>query len=60
MGQSDSVESLVDRIGVLRRERERLREAGASRDELERNRLTIARAQIALSHALVARHHEAA
>jgi hypothetical protein len=60
MGQSDTVESLVDRIAVLRRERERLRDSGAAREELEENRRAIARAQSEFSLALIARHHRAA
>jgi hypothetical protein len=37
-------------------ERQSLREDGANRDELERNRLHIVRAQWELSHALIEAH----
>jgi hypothetical protein len=47
------VEALARRIGVLTRERQALREGGASPGELERNRLALARAQWELSHALI-------
>lgn len=56
MAQSDNVESLVDRITALQRERERLHERAASREELEENRRAIATTQSDLSLALVARH----
>jgi hypothetical protein len=51
------VEALQGILGGLVREREELRAAGASHDELERNRVAIVRAQWELSHALIARYH---
>ena len=60
MDQSDTVESLVGRIAVLQRDRERLRESGVTREGLEENRRAIARAQSELSLALVTRNRSAA
>ena len=51
-----SVESLLTRINDATRERQRLRSAGGSAVELERNRLEIVTLQWALSRALIARH----
>jgi hypothetical protein len=50
-------EDLLDRVAALVHERQALRAAGAGRAELERNRADIARAQWALSRALITRHH---
>jgi hypothetical protein len=51
-----TVETLTVRIGGLVRERQELRAAGAMDEELERNRLELARAQQDLSHLLIARY----
>ena len=56
----DSVERLVERIGVLTTERQRLRERRAAPTSLERNRIRLARAQWELSHALIDRYLPAA
>jgi hypothetical protein len=50
------VESLLAEIGRLVVERQALRTDGASRVELERNRLRIAASQQELSHALIERY----
>jgi hypothetical protein len=55
-----TVEALLDEIGGLTAERQRLRERGADTVRLERNRVKLARAQWQLSHALIERHHRAA
>lgn len=52
----ETVESLLDRIGLLVAERQALRLARAAAEELERNRLAIAAAQWTLSHALIERY----
>jgi hypothetical protein len=49
-----TVGSLTERIGALVTERQRLRADGAGSDELERNRLELARAQQELSRLLIA------
>ncbi len=51
-----TVETLLERIGVLVAERQRLRRDGAAPDELEANRQDIARLQWELSRALIARY----
>jgi len=51
-----SVESLGLRIRTLVVERQMLRERGAGRRALERNRLELVRSQRALSRALIERH----
>jgi hypothetical protein len=51
-----SVEVLMDEIGALTAERQRLREDGASSFRLERNRVKLARRQWELSHALIERY----
>ena len=51
-----TVETLLEQIRVLASERQLLRDSGASRQRLERNRIKLARAQWELSHALIARH----
>jgi len=56
----DTVESLLDEIGCLTAERQRLRERGVDAARLERNRVKLARAQWKLSHALIERYHHAA
>ncbi len=56
----DSVERLVERIGALTTERQRLRERRAAPTSLERNRIRLARAQWELSHALIDRYLPAA
>jgi hypothetical protein len=50
------VDTLNTRIRQAGRQREELRLAGASREELERNRLEIVRLQWELSRALIAAH----
>ena len=51
-----TVEDLLTQIGDLTAERQRLRETGADPSRLERNRIKLARAQWALSHALIERY----
>jgi hypothetical protein len=51
-----TVEALLDEIGALTAERQRLRERDADTAKLERNRVKLARAQWELSHALIERH----
>jgi hypothetical protein len=48
-----SPEELQRQLTALTCERQRLREAGETRESLERNRLEIARRQHELSHALI-------
>jgi hypothetical protein len=55
-----TVEALLDEIGGLTAQRQRLRECGADAGRLERNRVKLARAQWQLSHALIERYHRAA
>jgi len=55
-----SVEELLDRLGALTAERQRLRLDGATQATLERNRLEIARTQWELSYALIARYVDTA
>jgi hypothetical protein len=55
-----TVEALLEDISGLTVERQRLREGGADASRLERNRVKLARAQWALSHALIERYHPAA
>jgi hypothetical protein len=55
-----TVEALLDEISGLTAERQQLRERGADADRLERNRVKLARAQWALSHALIERYLPAA
>jgi hypothetical protein len=50
------VEQIRETLSWLVLERERLRGLGASRAELERNRLEIVLRQQQLSHALIERH----
>ena len=52
----NSVESLGMRVRSLVVERQALRERGAGRRALERNRLELIRCQRALSQALIERH----
>lgn len=59
-GSERSVEALQTEISVLCAERQTLRAAGAGEDELERNRLEIARLQWELSHALIGRYSRTA
>ena len=56
----NAVESLGERIRTVVRERQQLRSAGASAEELERNRLEIVTLQRRLSEALIARFLTAA
>lgn len=56
---STSVEGLDARIQRLVFERQLLRNEGAGREALERNRQEICQLQHALSLALIARHHPA-
>lgn len=58
--ESQSVESLLERISSLTLERQELRSRDAGMVALERNRLQIARAQWLLSHALIERYLPAA
>jgi hypothetical protein len=51
-----TVETLVAEIGRIVAERQELRAAGASADELERNRRELAAAQARLSRLLIQRH----
>ncbi len=51
-----SVEELEARIGTLVARRQSLRECGADRDALERNRQQLVRCQWQLSFALIERH----
>lgn len=53
---SPTVESLTERLEALTRERQDLRTNDASAVALEQNRVAIARAQWALSYALIDRH----
>jgi hypothetical protein len=55
-----TVEGLTEQIGGLVRERQQLRAAGAPAEQLEHNRLELARAQQRLSHLLIARYLPAA
>jgi hypothetical protein len=56
----NAIESLGERIRTVVRERQQLRSAGASAEELERNRLEIVALQRRLSEALIARFLTAA
>ena len=51
-----SVEVLLEQIRVLAAERQQLRDSGAPRARLERNRIRLARAQWELSYALIDRY----
>jgi hypothetical protein len=51
-----SVEALMEEIGMLTADRQRLREHGAPAFKLERNRVKLARRQWELSHALIERY----
>jgi len=51
-----SVEALMELIGELTAERQRLRDSGAAPGKLERNRIKLARTQWELSHALIERY----
>ena len=51
-----TVETLTAEIGRIVAERQELRAAGASEDELEANRRLLAGAQSELSHLLIRRH----
>jgi len=55
-----TVEALQTEIGDLCSERQRLRATGAKANELERNRVEIARLQQELSHALIGRYSRTA
>ena len=55
-----SVEELLDRLGELTAERQRLRLEDATQATLERNRIDIARTQWELSYALIERYVETA
>jgi hypothetical protein len=54
--RTSSVESLLERIDALSRERQDLRSLNADEETLERNRLEIVAAQWDLSHALIERY----
>lgn len=51
-----SVECLAEQVRALVAQRQALRERDADRDELESNRLELARRQRELSYALIDRH----
>jgi hypothetical protein len=51
-----SVEALMQEIGELTSERQRLRDLSAAPSRLERNRIKLARKQWELSHALIQRY----
>ena len=51
-----NIETLLNEIGALVAERQRMRREGARADELEANRSEIARLQWELSHALIAQY----
>ena len=51
-----TVEELLEQIADLTTERQRLRDQGVNGSRLERNRVKLARAQWALSHALIERY----
>jgi hypothetical protein len=51
-----SVETLLEEISALTRERQRLRDAGVNGTRLERNRVKLARKHWELSHALIERY----
>jgi hypothetical protein len=51
-----TVEELLEQIAGLTAERQRLRDQGVNGSRLERNRVKLARAQWALSHALIERY----
>lgn len=51
-----SVEGLMQEIGDLTAERQRLRDHSAAPSKLERNRIKLARKQWELSHALIQRY----
>jgi hypothetical protein len=51
-----SVEALMQEIGELTSERQRLRDLSATPSKLERNRIRLARKQWELSHALIQRY----
>jgi hypothetical protein len=50
------VAELSERIAALAAERQELRQAGASGEVLEENRVQLSRSQWALSHALIEQH----
>ena len=54
--ETQTVESLNERLGVLCRERQELRARNAGSVALEQNRVAIARAQWELSYALIERY----
>jgi hypothetical protein len=56
VNRRESVETLMELIGELTAERQRLRETGAAPGKLERNRVKLARTQWELSHALIERY----
>jgi hypothetical protein len=51
-------EVLLERVAILVNQRQALRDGGAGRAALERNRSEITRAQWQLSRALITRHHK--
>lgn len=54
--RQSTVETLLERINALSRERQDLRRQRADREALERNRLEIVEAQWELSRALIRRY----
>ncbi len=54
--EAAEVDDLSERIAALAAERQKLRQAGASCEALEENRVRLSRSQWELSHALIEQH----